>query len=357
MKPPAPSAPPPAPDEQIPAEAPPAPPAERTPIKLTPRPVPPPAERTPTKLTPRPVPPPAERAPTKLTPRPVPPPAERAPTKLTPRPVPPPAERAPTKLTPRPVPPPAAPKGTPRPAAPKAKPAPPPAMRPAEVWLLTVGPPAVGALCGILLLVAFSMIIMNQPGGFTTLNTALFGPKSAWHLSRGTAFAAYLLMWLSMAWGLLLTNRMARAWPGGPTAADLHEHASLLGLGFAIIHALVLLADTYIGYTLPQLFMPFATAYETFWVGLGQLSFYLLVLVILTFYVRRLIGVRVWRMVHLASYLAFVLALVHGLFSGSDTSEPWALGMYLLTGLSIVALTVYRVLALPLPAPSTGGRA
>jgi hypothetical protein len=59
--------------------------------------------------------------------------------------------------------------------------------------------------------------------------------------------------------GLSITNRLARLWPGGPAAADLHEHASLLGLAFGLLHALVLLGDAYIGYTLPQLLIPFAS--------------------------------------------------------------------------------------------------
>lgn len=40
----------------------------------------------------------------------------------------------------------------------------------------------------------------------------------------------------------------------------------------------------------------------------------------------------------------FVLALAHGLFSGSDSGALWAIWMYAGTGLSLLGLTVYRVL-------------
>ena len=238
-----------------------------------------------------------------------------------------------------------------------ARPAPPPPMKPEEELLLTAGPAVVGAVFGVLLLLVISMFVLGQPGGLGALNTAVFGPQSAWHLSRATAFAAYLLIWLAMAWGLLLTNKLARAWPGGPTAADLHEHASLLGLAFGALHAIVLLADGYIGYTLPQLLIPFAAwGYKPFEVGLGQLGFYLLLPITFSFYVRRQIGTKTWRMIHLTTYLAFVLALVHGLTSGTDSDAPWALFMYLVTGVSIAGLTAYRVLFEPEPAREARSR-
>src|SRR5947207_8775577 len=36
------------------------------------------------------------------------------------------------------------------------------------------------------------------------------------------------LAWLSMAYGVLISNKLARVWPGGPTAFALHEYTSLL---------------------------------------------------------------------------------------------------------------------------------
>jgi predicted ferric reductase len=137
---------------------------------------------------------------------------------------------------------------------------------------------------------------------------------------------------------------MARAWPGGPTVSDLHEYASILGLVFAVIHALSLLGDHYIGYSLAQLLVPFAsTAYRPFWVGLGQLAFYLMIPVTFTFYVRRWIGGRAWRMIHYLSFGLFALALAHGVLSGSDSGASWVQWAYAASGLSLVALTIYRI--------------
>ena len=85
------------------------------------------------------------------------------------------------------------------------------------------------------------------------------GPKAYWYLSRATAFVSLSLLWLSMALGLGITNKMARLWPGMPATFAIHEYVSLLGLAFALFHALVLLGDRYINFTLLQIFVPFST--------------------------------------------------------------------------------------------------
>jgi predicted ferric reductase len=206
-------------------------------------------------------------------------------------------------------------------------------------------PPLVGAIVGIVVLLAAGVVFVGQAGGLAALGAALIGAQGAWYLSRASAFVAYLLLWWSMILGLSMTNRLARVWPGGPTAGELHEQASLLGLAFAMLHALVLIGDQYIGYTLPQILIPFATSYAPFWVGLGQIGLYVMALVTLSFYVRRWIGARTWRSLHYLSFAVFVLALVHGVASGTDSGALWAIAMYAGSALSVAGMTIYRIVA------------
>ncbi len=144
----------------------------------------------------------------------------------------------------------------------------------------------------------------------------------------------------------------ARVWPGGPIAFDLHQYTSLLGLAFALFHALVLLGDHYIGYSLAKILMPFSsTAYKPLEVGLGQIALYLLALVGLSFYTRALIGRKLWRSIHFLSFALFIMALLHGVGSGTDSATPFALIFYWLTGGTVLFATVYRVLVV-LPSPA-----
>src|SRR5512147_2522399 len=55
-------------------------------------------------------------------------------------------------------------------------------------------------------------------------------PKIYWYLSRASGFVTLSILWVSMALGLGITNKMARMWPGAPTAFAMHQFTSLLGL-------------------------------------------------------------------------------------------------------------------------------
>jgi len=179
------------------------------------------------------------------------------------------------------------------------------------------------------------------------LTTSIFGPdpKVYWYLSRGSAFVAFWLLWLSMALGLALTGKIAKVWLGVLQVVDLHEFVSLLGLGAALFHGLILTGDRYIQYTPLQVLLPFAgQSYEPIWVGIGQVAFYVWGIITLSFYVRKRIGTQTWRLIHMISFLAYAMALVHGIASGTDSRALWAGLMYWVSGGSLIFLLGYRLL-------------
>ncbi len=195
------------------------------------------------------------------------------------------------------------------------------------------------------------------PGWGANFAASIIGsnPKGYWYLSRASAFVALGLLWVSMMLGLLITDRVARSWPGAPAAFALHEFVSLLGLAFAMFHALILLGDHYINYKLAQILMPFGSInYHPTWVGLGQIGFYVWAIISATFYVRQLIGSKAWKYIHYASFFNFIIAVLHGIASGTDTSVGAAQAFYWVLGGSVLFLTVFRVvagLAQPKPQP------
>ncbi|WP_448591752.1 hypothetical protein [Thermoflexus hugenholtzii] len=212
---------------------------------------------------------------------------------------------------------------------------------------------ALSTMFGLLLsaVVGAFLAILVLPAWLPALAGSLQGPapKAYWYLTRASGLVAYVLLWLSMVLGLLITGRVARLWPGGPTAFDLHQHTALLSLSLSLFHALILLGDRYISFTPARIFIPFASAdYRPFWVGWGQLGFYLLALVALSFYARRSIGHAAWRRIHYLSFVVFLMVTVHGLMSGTDTAKAGVRVMYQMAGWSVLGLGIYRVLVINL---------
>ncbi|GBD08500.1 hypothetical protein HRbin22_00740 [Candidatus Thermoflexus japonica] len=220
-------------------------------------------------------------------------------------------------------------------------------MEPRELDELSAAT-AISTLIGLLLSAAAGafLAILVLPHWLPALAGSLQGPapKAYWYLSRASGLVAYGLLWLSMVLGLMITGRIARLWPGGPMAFELHQHAALLSLAFSLFHALILLGDRYISFTPLRLFLPFASVdYRPFWVGWGQLGWYLLALVGLSFYVRRWIGHATWRRIHYLSFGIFLMITAHGLMSGTDAGKMGVRVMYEIAGGTVLGLLLYRM--------------
>ncbi len=168
-----------------------------------------------------------------------------------------------------------------------------------------------------------------------------------WYTTRITALLSYLALSASTIYGLLLSTKLLDRVAHRPISFTLHQDLAGIGIALALVHAAVLMIDRSVPYAPFEVIVPFAGPYRPLWVGIGQITMGLALLVLLTFYVRKRIGTRAWRTIHYLSFVTFMGATAHGLMAGSDTSAGWAYGGYLTLTAIVVFLTTYRsVLAL-----------
>ena len=197
---------------------------------------------------------------------------------------------------------------------------------------------------------AYYLIPLMLPG--ITVSLSGVDEKVYWYLSRASAIIAYILLWISMVLGLLLSTRLSKAWPGPAKAMEIHQFISLLGLFFVGFHTLILMGDVYLAPTLWQLLVPFGGfAYQPQWIIWGQFGFYLWILLVLSFYMRKIIGKKTWRMLHFSSFLLFLVALIHGIGSGTDTSSAVMQLVYWASAGSMIFLALFRIIATIFPEP------
>jgi predicted ferric reductase len=162
-----------------------------------------------------------------------------------------------------------------------------------------------------------------------------------WYVTRAAGLTGYFLIWLSMVWGFAIPSKILQPALEGTFAYDFHEHLSLMGLGFILLHVVVLMLDKYLPFSIVQVLIPFTGTYRPLWVGFGIISFYILLLVTFTFYLRQQIGVKAFRSIHLFSLLGYIGTTLHGLFAGTDSALPITMMLYAGTFLVVVFMTVY----------------
>jgi sulfoxide reductase heme-binding subunit YedZ len=160
-----------------------------------------------------------------------------------------------------------------------------------------------------------------------------------WYASRATGVVALLLLTAVLLLGLLVT-RQGRL-PGLPRFAvtGLHRNLSLIAVVFVVLHVLTAVADSYVNIPLTAAIVPLASPYERVWLGLGAVSLDIMIAVIVTSLLRRHLGRRLWRGVHLLAYVSWPVAWLHSIFSSTDMQH----GELFLLGVACAALVVIAV--------------
>jgi len=151
-------------------------------------------------------------------------------------------------------------------------------------------------------------------------------PAFVWYLMRGSGLVALVLLSVTVALGVVGVKRWGSTrWPRIVTAG-LHRTVSLLAVCFLAVHIVTAVLDGWIGLSWFGAIIPFQSTYRPIWVGMGALTFDLLIAVMATSLLRRHLSHRTWRLVHWTTWLMWPLALVHALGSGSDIGSGWAGG-------------------------------
>ncbi len=171
----------------------------------------------------------------------------------------------------------------------------------------------------------------------------MIGDHGFWYLSRAAGFTAYGLLTTSMILGLLVRTRVAEPAVRRNASYDLHGFVSMAALACTVFHVLILLGDAYFEFTIRQLLLPFASPYRTLSVTVGVFAAYLLLIINLSWYLRSSIGYRGWRLLHYTAFGLFVGAAAHGVFAGTDSTQGWARGIYLISAAVVLTLLAYRV--------------
>lgn len=174
---------------------------------------------------------------------------------------------------------------------------------------------------------------------------------TGWIWLRATGIGAYVALFLSVAWGLVSTTGVVTKRISKASSNRFHASVATSGVLLLGIHLTLVLLHDFVPFDLLDLLVPVRSSYRPFGIALGIASMYALVLVAASSWVRSKLSTRLWRSIHLLSVPAFILALLHGVFAGTDTERPWIFAVYATTGIATVFLVLVRGLTYGYRAP------
>ena len=164
-----------------------------------------------------------------------------------------------------------------------------------------------------------------------------------WYANRGSGVVLIAMFTLSTALGIVATVRAGSArWPRFATQA-LHRNVSLISVALLVAHCITAVVHTFVDIRWYNVFVPFAGPYKPFWVGLGSLATDAIIVIVVTSLMRDRLDHKRWRAIHLASYGAWALGVVHGIGLGTDAkTTAWGLGATVVCVGVVGAATVIR---------------
>lgn len=168
-----------------------------------------------------------------------------------------------------------------------------------------------------------------------------------WYTTRATGLVALALFSVVVALGTLVATRAGGAKIGRFELNELHRSISMVAMAFLFIHIVTTIVDSYVPTGWISAIIPMTSSYKRFDVALGAVAFDL----ILAVWASSLMKVRVangsWRFIHWFSWLAVVVAILHGFMTGTDGRAGIGLGVVIACALTVVVSALWRYVKRP----------
>ena len=176
-------------------------------------------------------------------------------------------------------------------------------------------------------------------------------PHIWWYLTRASALIAWVLMTMSVLWGILLSTRVMRRIDNPAWLQDLHRYLGGLTLLMVALHMVTLMLDGWLQFSITETLVPFATDFKPLAVALGIIAFYILFAVQATSLVMNKLPRKFWKGLHYSSYVALLLVALHAGWTGTDVGAWW----YRVLAIVLIGVATISVLVRIITGTKTGG--
>jgi sulfoxide reductase heme-binding subunit YedZ len=169
-------------------------------------------------------------------------------------------------------------------------------------------------------------------------------PRLLWWVDRSSGLVSLVLLTVVMGLGVVAAGSSTRAIHTRVASQSLHRSVALVATVLLAVHIGTAVADSFVPLRLVDVVVPFQARYRPLWIGFGTLAIDLLVVLLVTSLLRRRLGRRAWRAVHLLAYGLWPVAIVHALGSGSDVRSATVQAIGLACLLAVLLGATWRLL-------------
>ncbi|WP_258436119.1 ferric reductase-like transmembrane domain-containing protein [Heyndrickxia coagulans] len=174
------------------------------------------------------------------------------------------------------------------------------------------------------------------------LFTAIHNIMPVWTVSRAAGVTSYLLLFVSVVTGMSAHYHFMK--PRTKARINLvHQSTGWFGLLFGMVHGLVLTFSTYENFSIWDVLIPFISKSNPILIGIGILSLYIMILLIVTSDYMKALGYKTWKAIHFLAFPAFIGVFIHSVMLGPDAHYPFMMFLYASTAMITIAALILRI--------------
>jgi len=192
-----------------------------------------------------------------------------------------------------------------------------------------------------------------------------------WYVGRIAGISAFIMFTAVVCMGLLMTSKLLLKFRFLSASDALEAHsfnATFIGLALVVVHFVAFMWDDVIKLNILEVLVPFVVKRQYIKsaigleiglpIALGIIAFYLAVVLVITSQFRnKIVSGIAWRRIHYMSFVFYMLFILHGFFTGSDSKQWWMQIIYVTSVILVVGLALLRIFGkkyfLPKPRVST----
>ena len=168
---------------------------------------------------------------------------------------------------------------------------------------------------------------------------------------------ALVILTLNFLLGMMLSTayKRSKVWKALPALIQkidinaVHNFTAYIALSLILIHPILLLFDQQTKFRFMNILLPVNEPHQPWLVAMGVISLYAIVIVIVTTQksIKRKLGFRNWKNIHLISYLTALLVCLHGIFIDQhlkDQSPDYLDGEKLVCEVCLFVMMVFSLM-------------
>src|SRR5207247_9954298 len=139
-----------------------------------------------------------------------------------------------------------------------------------------------------------------------------------WELARASGLTAYAALCIAVLTGIAPRTQLLSFLASNRAVRALHDWTPWIVIPAALTHIVALLLDATAKIGVLDVFVPFLMSYGSLAIGLGTVSLDVLIIVLVTTWLRPAMNNGAWQWFHRLSYMGFVTLFLHAQLSGTD---------------------------------------